>query len=564
MKIFTALHGTLLNQQYLKSFLFCILFSSIAINSFSEECDLIIESSNDDVVIIRPCSFNSLSPGDTISLSAGNYSQIFIQSIHGTLDLPIIIRNLEGKVTINNSANFGIAFHDCSHIKLLGNGCTETEYGLAITGTNGNGISVDQKSTNIEIGHVEISHTRMSGIMVKTSPLCGDLSSVRENFTLYEANIHNNYIHNTGNEGLYVGSSFYNGRILNCNDEKILVFEHEIKGVQIFNNILERTGRNSIQVSSATESCYIYNNTIIEDSYKGISGFMNGIQVGGGSRCDVFNNKIIDGKGGGIHYFGNGGAKIYNNLIVNPGRTHHPELPLNNYPVHGIFVMHVFTDTADPINIFHNTIINPKTDGIKFTNKYTRNNKIQNNIVVNPGAYQYIGLRAYVNIMPPEITTTVSHNFFETNSENIHFSDTLALDFSLSEISPTINEGTNLRKYRINFDITDAPRPIGRGYDIGAYEYQSRLPVVPRQHHKFEFKIFPNPARGFINFKFNRNTKQAVRISLFDISGNLVLNHSVVNFYTDYSLPVSHIPPGFYYVRIQSGSFLATSSFINL
>jgi len=48
---------------------------------------------------------------------------------------------------------------------------------------------------------------------------------------------------------------------------------------------------------------------------------MSGILIGGGAKCDCYNNKIFDGKGDGIDVFGLGYMKIFNNLIVRAGRT---------------------------------------------------------------------------------------------------------------------------------------------------------------------------------------------------------------------------------------------------
>lgn len=47
-------------------------------------------------------------------------------------------------------------------------------------------------------------------------------------------------------------------------------------------------------------------------------------------------------------------------------------------------------------------------------------------------------------------------------------------DFYLNPGSPCIDAGTNAVMDEALFDLTGAPRPIGDGYDIGAYEYGSR------------------------------------------------------------------------------------------
>ncbi len=119
---------------------------------------------------------------------------MFFRNVHGKEAQPITIRNADGRAVIHNNSGFGIAFHNSSHIRLLGNGCDakDSQYGIAIRETAGNGITIDQKSSNVEIAYLEVGHAGMSGIMAKTDPTCNDLSVVRDSFALYETILHNN------------------------------------------------------------------------------------------------------------------------------------------------------------------------------------------------------------------------------------------------------------------------------------------------------------------------------------------------------------------------------------
>ncbi len=520
-----------------------------------------IEPHPDRFLLLDSSHVPNLSPGDTISLKAGNYLQIFLRGIHGTEDSAIVIRNQGGKVIISNNNSYGLAFHTCTHIKLLGSGSPEDAYGIVIDKTAGNGISFDMKSSDIEIAHVEIASASLSGIMIKTDPACDDPSTTRESFILQNVIVHQNLIQNTGNEGLYIGSSYYHpGMLRTCNGTDTLLLPHEIHGIRVFNNILQRTGRNAIQVSSATKRCQIYNNTIFEDSQRAMPYHMNGIQVGGGSCCDVFNNQIFDGKGGGIHYFGMGPAKIYNNLIVNPGRAHLPNMPANEYPVHGIFVKYIFSTTSDPIHIFHNTIVNPRTDAIRYENQHSQHNRIINNLLVNPGSFDHIRNYAFIHIDPPNTSMTISNNYFSINTEDIYFSDYLNSDFSLKPHSPAINKGSSINGLGIESDIAGYPRPFGMSPDIGAYEYQGFVPTnadgLPSLY------IFPNPATDLVSLLFNYQHNKPVSITLYDISGKQVYNQWSSQYCPYQQIHISDLANGIYLIKVETGLYSAEGKFI--
>ncbi len=525
-------------------------------------CTHFIEPTTAHAIIIEPEIFDSLAPGDHICLIGGDYRQLFFRNIHGKEAEPVTIRNANERAVIHNEASFGIAFHNSSHIRLLGNGCDakDSQFGIAITGTAGNGISIDQKSTNVEIAHVEVGHTGMSGIMAKTDPTCNDLSVVRDSFALYETILHNNYIHNTFNEGIYLGNSYYNGIILHCDGQDTLVYPHELIGVKVYDNILESTGKNSIQVSSAPEDCHIFNNRVTEDSQRAITYHMNGIQVGGGSRCEVYNNIVRDGKGSGINYFGQGPAKVYNNLIVNPGRTHHPDLPPHQFPVHGIYVMHIFNETSDPIHLFHNTLVNPKTDGVVFTNDQTEGNKIQNNIIINPGSFPYVGEKAFISLAEG-VSAATKRNYLHRNAGEILFTDTLHGMYCLSQGSPAINAGVDLGDYGIAFDLIDNPRPFGDASDLGAYEYQfdDSDPGIDNTPY---FSIQPNPAHSNITLRFKGCFAEKANIRMYNILGQSVMEHTRYIMDAEISLPVHDLKNGLYIIKVRNSSGTAAKPFI--
>jgi len=92
----------------------------------------------------------------------------------------------------------------------------------------------------------------------------------------------------------------------------------------------------------------------------------------------VYGNVIQNGYGKGIGLIGLGG-RVYNNIIVNPGRG----FDADDARASGI---HIHLGTADAsYEVVQNTIINPTSYGIRFTYRFGTANVIRDNIIVNPG-----------------------------------------------------------------------------------------------------------------------------------------------------------------------------------
>lgn len=205
---------------------------------------------------------------------------------------------------------------------LSGTGDENENYGIYIRQvTNGYGLDIGSRSTDFEVENLEISNAKIVGIIAKTDPNC-TYDADRPNFTMFNIKIHDNYIHDIGNEGMYIGSSFYLGQYISSCDKTFL--PHIIDGVEIYNNRVEYTGWDGIQVGSALYNCAIHDNQVYKDSQAEETYQMSGIIINTGSSCNVYNNTIIDGKGTGILNQGTGGQHFYNNLIINAGLDYYP------------------------------------------------------------------------------------------------------------------------------------------------------------------------------------------------------------------------------------------------
>jgi hypothetical protein len=469
----------------------------------------------------------NIEPGDTIYLLPGKRYNIAFRDIVGTKTKPIIITNKDGRVVIGDSSFVGISFQYCSFIKLSGKGEKGIEYGIKIAQVaRGSGIGIDLKSTDFELEFLEIARTKYAGIVAKTD-VSKDFSACRDSFLMKNISIHDCYLHHIGNEGMYIGSTKYTvGEKVNINGKEERVLPHLIKGLKVYNNTLEHIGWDGLQICSATEDCQIYNNKIIYDSEEMVYNQMSGIMLGSGSKCDCYNNFILDGNGSGIEIFGLGGFKVYNNIIINPGKLYYPsDVRKMRY---GIFVDHRDTYKDSSIHLINNTIISPKSDGIRFMNKYTRNSKLYNNLIINPGNYDYYenggfsvkGIDAYIYTYFDSVEVDTSHNYFSRQLDGVIRFIPYQYRIEIVDNSPVIDNGINLKSFGILKDYDGYERPVGNGFDIGANEYQGNSSILQKKNQN-EFLVFPNPATDYVIIE-NLTDKKVNSLCLISARGKLL------------------------------------------
>jgi len=502
---------------------------------------------------------NNVQPGDTLCFTPGYRSFIQFKNIHGTANAPVIIKNGNGVTLISSESSYGIKLNNCSFIKLTGSGFPQVPYGISISKvTDGSGISIDNESTDVEIERVEVSNTKIGGLYAKTEPdYPGNCSfpAVRDRFTMYNTIIHDCYFHDIGDEGMYIGSSKYKGQTVNhCNDTVVL--PHVLIGVKVYNNILERTGWDAIQVSSAVSDCEIFNNTVINDSYAEVTYQMSGILIGGGSNCDCYNNKILNGKGDGIDYLGFGDNMIYNNLIVKPGITYQPFDSSYAYQKHGIWIGDIETPANMELKIFNNTIINPRNYGLKIHNQKLNKVIIQNNIIADPMAYQSGGINPYYEYIQGIASVVEDHNYFTKNMGELRFVDPAGNNFVIKQYSPVINAGANLSTDNITNDIEDRVRPVEQ-YDIGAYEYQL-VGIDEEPEGNITVHLTPNPVNETLELTFTVNQSSTnIGYNIYNALGEIVFgNNNQVYEKGRYTVTINTagLQTGYYFVVFRYGN----------
>ena len=455
--------------RHLLILIIAILFGLIVSSVAEAQCNCKFTIPAGSAYIYFDGTAKGVLPGDVICVQGGNIGSIQFVNIRGAANNPVIIRNCGGQALIGGpTVNNGIFFNSSRYVHITGTGDSGFTYGLKIiqTSLGSQGLAYAGLSSDIEIDHMEIQKAGYAAIMAKTDPSknCADVSAVRPNFTLYNVSIHDNYIHESGGEGIYLGDSFYTGTLVFCGSTQ---YCHEVRGVRIYNNRFENTGRESIQVGSGVSDVEIYNNKIYNYGAGNLNTQNGGVQLGVGTAGRLYNNFIKGGTGPAIAVQGIGGDYVYNNVIVNPGQE---AITVNTRPTP------LSTDIVNKgylggVYVVNNTIVNAASAAIIEYVNGAPGNVLYNNLIV-----------ASSTVWDKTYTTTDwkrSNNIVIPLLANAKFVNPGADDYHLSSGSLAIDAGTNVSAYGITSDADRKSRPAGASFDAGAYEFiPSQMPPI--------------------------------------------------------------------------------------
>lgn len=500
----------------------CILYTS-TLGIKAENCNC-KHTINNNELNVDGSQLNVL-PGDTICIQSGFRKILRLINFHGDSLNYIVFKNCGGDVIVENEDHYyGIVISNCSYFRFTGSGDKNSNYGIKILKTpkGANGLSVDGLSTDYEIDHIEIAKTGFAGIVSLTQPSCDKLNN-RDNFVQKNTIIHDNYIHDTFGEGIYIGHSYYNGFSTDCNNLSEILYPHSIEGLRVYNNLVENSGWDGIQVSCASSDCEIFNNKIINYGLAKEESQNSGIQIGAGTTGKCFNNSIFGGSGSGIVVFGLGNNNLYNNIIVNSGNSTSDNLDKKAY---GIFCDDRSTILGRSFNFINNTIINPKTDGIRIYSKLSNNNNIINNLIIKPGSYgQYKSVEQSYIYLNNEVKAIVTNNYFTQNLSPFIDLNSNSNIYNFTLTLPVINKGRDVHEFGIYHDFNNDIRNKDNSCDIGAFEFDT---VKVKTDSKSNYKIYPNPSSG-IFMVYNNTEKMINRILIKTINGKKIYEENYIN-----------------------------------
>ncbi len=254
--------------------------------------------------------------GDTVGILTGDYANLILERFVGIPGRPIVFLNYKGRVAIRgttqNSGNLSI--NGCSHFVLSGSGVAAIRYGFNVSSAyrDVSALVVSGKSTNCEISQVEVSQSGFAGMMIKTDPLAKDPSTWLGSFVMSAVTIHDNYVHDTLGEGLYIGNSFWNSG-------QNGLYPHEIYGLDVHHNVIERSGAEGIQYSCAP-GARVHHNRVVNTGINPFASHQNaGVQISGGSSGEFYANTIDSARGVGLIIVGairKGDSLLIQNVLI--------------------------------------------------------------------------------------------------------------------------------------------------------------------------------------------------------------------------------------------------------
>jgi hypothetical protein len=271
-----------------------------------------------------------ISPGDTLVLQHGLRSYLLFRGIVGAPDKWITITNQEGGIVdvnylLVNPVYYNSAFRlqECQYVKVSGRGSPGIKYGIKISHscwdaapingeiTKGGGchgivfewsnssVEKSRLTSHIEIENIEVTNAGASAIACKIDGAGNGLDGRDNSFAMEDIFIHDNYLHDIGMEGIYIGQSTE------------LPVWHSTINVKLYNNLIVRTGfepiqiRNALQVEVHNNICY--QASLLDGTSYGVEN--NGFQIERGTRGNFYNNIIMDGKNEMVHGINREGYK---------------------------------------------------------------------------------------------------------------------------------------------------------------------------------------------------------------------------------------------------------------
>ena len=454
---------------------------------------------------VTPNSWETVpGPGDTIYISSERVNELWFEDLSGDEINPITVINYGEQVNINSDAQYAMKFIDCKFIKVTGTGATNIFYGINLKAKN-TGLQLTGLSSDIEVSHIRIDLEGFFGIYVKEDYQGNPPNPIPQFNNL---RIHDCFITNVA-EGMYLGETISPGM--------------EFRHVEIYNNIVYHTGRESIQIANMIEDVKIYNNTLVEAGLDSDLYQENILQIGDNSAAEVFNNILIGANSFGIISFGNGDNNFHNNYISN---------------CLGIFIDNrKFTDSTAVIEISNNYFRNTGGEAI------IKNQNEINSIKIHDNSYDN-NLPFFKN--NAGVNNSLVYNNEMSNIGEIVFKNKELEDFSLTNNTPTIFK--RLGAFPLN---------LGK-FNIRIQDHYPNLGNWITSDTGFVCKVFPNPFVDEIIIRYC-DSFQPFDLTIYDTMGCTIFQQEVTYNNFGYSLikVPTEIPNGHYILKCASADSIS-------
>lgn len=336
-----------------------------------------------------------VAPGDAILLPAGHRPYLKIDRVVGSPDRPVVIRNAGGLVEIGNTDRYyGIFVARSHYFRITGSGEPALSRGIHLnrTGPHGSGVMIAGLSSDYELDHLHIARPGFAGLLLKTDGADG---TVLENVS-----IHDNYIHDTGGEGMYLGETQVRGQTL--------------RHIRIWNNVVARSGWEACQIAHGADDVSVHHNVFYQAGLTGELWQDNNFQLSANTTCDFHHNIVI---GAGSHLviaFGGLEKNIHDNYfertITGPGislaDSNIPAVANTSFRLEGNFFRGVAA--VQPIVLFlgEKTRLSARHNTWEGTNRFIRHQP-----VIDLGAVLDLADNRQAPVPPPRFVDAAQDNF---------------------------------------------------------------------------------------------------------------------------------------------------------
>jgi hypothetical protein len=202
---------------------------------------------------------------DRLYIPAGHWKAVFLGNLPDrSSDRPLVITNLGGQVRIGGLGfnNYVFLLTGGSHWVLTGRydaaaqtgspdfrghaagyAHSQGRYGIflddAFESTGESGLAISGGATDFEVEFLEIARVGFAGALIKTDD--------QGNAHMANVRLHDLYIHDTGSEGLYIGSTQSPP-------------QHKFPALQLYNNRVLRAGTELVQLGQIGRGSEIHHN----------------------------------------------------------------------------------------------------------------------------------------------------------------------------------------------------------------------------------------------------------------------------------------------------------------